>query len=168
VLIALADESREVRAAAARTLSSLHFDRAGAYVRVMESSNRELQHSVAEACVKTGIVAQAVDRLASEDRRQAYEAFSLFSLLARAGMVKPILEVIETHHDDEVRLCAVRVLNTAPPPQIAPKLRELVAFEHTPENVRTAILEVLYKVDQDQSLFDVPASDNVEVSLHNP
>jgi HEAT repeat protein len=168
VLIALADESREVRAAAARTLTSLHFDRADAYVRVMESADRNLLHEVAQACIKTGIVAQAVDRLASEDRRQAYEAFSLFSLLARAGEIQPILNAVENHHDDEVRLCAIRVLNACPPPQIASQLRELVALENTPESVRTALLEVLYKLDQDEPVFDIAASDNVEVSLHNP
>jgi HEAT repeat protein len=168
VLIALADEARIVRAAAARTLTSLHFDRADAYVRVMESPDTALMHRVAEACVKTGIVSQMVDRLVSEDRRQAYEAFSLFSLLARAGETEPILNTIENHHDDEVRLCAVRVLNAFPTPRIAPRLRELIALDNTPESVRTAVLEVLYKLDQDEPVFDPAPSDNVEVSLHNP
>jgi HEAT repeat protein len=110
VLLALADETRIVQAAAARTMTSLHFDRADAYVRVMETSSPELLHQVAQACVKTGIAAQAVDRLASEDRHQAYEAFSLFSLLARANEIGPIINVIEHHQDEEARLCAVRVI----------------------------------------------------------
>src|SRR5205823_9406761 len=71
VLIALADESREVRAAAARTLTSLHFDRADAYVRVLETADPDMLQRVARACIQTGIVAQGVDRLASEDRHQA-------------------------------------------------------------------------------------------------
>ncbi len=167
VLIALADDSREVRAAAARTLTSLHFNRADAYVRVMESSDTETLRDVARACIKIGIVAQTVDRLASEDRRQAYEAFSLFSLLARAGETQPLLDAIKNHRDDEVRLCAVRVLNVAALPDLAPKVRELVAAEETPENVRTALLEVLYKLDQEQPIFDLAPDDNVGVSLHN-
>lgn len=167
VLIALADESREVRAAAARTLTSLHFDRADAYVRVTETADAEMLRTVAKACVKTGIVAQAEGRLASEDRHQAYEAFSLFSLLARANETQPILEVIEHHKDLEVRRCAVRVLNVAAQPDLAPKLRQMVAGEGLPENVRAALLEVLYKLDQDQPVFDLAASDNSPVSLHN-
>ncbi len=167
VLIALADESRGVRAAAARTLTSLHFDRADAYLRVMESTDKQTMREVAQACIKTGIVAQTVNRLASEDRHQAYEAFSLFSLLARAGETQPILDAIRNHRDDEVRLCAVRVLNIAALPELAPKLRELVAAEYIPESVRTALLEVLYKLDQEQPIFDLAPDDNVPVSLHN-
>ena len=167
VLIALADESREVRAAAARTLTGFHFDRADAYVRVMETADADTLRNVAQACVKTGIVAQAVDRLASEDRHQAYEAFSLFSLLARANETQPILDTIQNHKDDEVRLCAIRVLNVAAQPDLAPKLREMVSGQALPENVRTAMLEVLYKLDQEQPLFDLTPSDNGAMSLHN-
>ena len=150
VLIALADESREVRAAAARTLTGLHFDRADAYVRVTETADPETLRSVARACITTGIVSQAVDRLASEDRHQAYEAFSLFTLLAKARETEPIIDAIENHRDDEVRLCAVRVLKVAATAEVAPKLREMVAKEGMPEDVRTAVLEVLYKLDENQ------------------
>ena len=167
VLIALADDSREVRAAAARTLTGLHFDRADAYVHAMETADADTLRNVAQACVKTGIVAQAVERLASEDRHQAYEAFSLFSLLARANETQPILDTIQNHKDDEVRLCAIRVLNVAAQPDLAPKLREMVSGQNLPENVRTAMLEVLYKLDQEQPAFDLAPSDNGAMSLHN-
>ena len=167
VLISLSDETREVRAAAARTLTGLHFDRAEAYVRVMEKADPETLRDVAGACIKIGIVSQTADRLISEDRRQAYEAFSLFSLLAKANQTDPILETIRSHKDIEVRLCAVRVLSVAGAPDVAPKLRELVAFKGMPESVRTAILEVLYKLDQKQTAFEVATSDNDAVTLHN-
>jgi HEAT repeat protein len=167
VLISLADESREVRAAAARTLTGLHFDRADAYVRVMETADADTLRNVAQACVKTGIVAQAIDRLVSEDRHQAYKAFSLFSLLARAHETQPILDTIQNHKDDEVRLCAVRVLNVAAHPDLVPTLRQLVSGEGLPENVRTAMLEVLYKLEGSQPVFDLTSSDNGAMSLHN-
>jgi HEAT repeat protein len=167
VLIALSDETREVRAAAARTLTSLHFDRAEAYVRVMEKAEPETLRDVARACIKIGIVSQTADRLASEDRRQAYEAFSLFSLLAKANETDPILETIRSHKDIEVRLCAVRVLSVAGTADVVPKLRELVALDGMPEKVRTAMLEVLYKLDHKQNLFELTSSDNDAVTLHN-
>ncbi len=122
---------------------------------------------VARACIKIGIVSQTADRLASEDRRQAYEAFSLFSLLAKAHETEPILETIRNHNDIEVRLCAVRVLSVAGEPDVAPKLRELVAVEGMPEKLRTAMLEVLYKLDQKQTVFELTPSDNDAVTLHN-
>jgi HEAT repeat protein len=168
VLIGLSDESRIVRAAAARTLTSLHFDRADAYVRAMETADSAMLRKVAQACVSTGIVGQAVDRLASEDRRQAYEAFSLFSLLARAGETQPIIDVIETHRDEEVSLCAVRVLNMAGQSDVVPKLRELAARESLSENVRTAVLEALYKLDQDQPPIDLNVTNDLNVSDNEP
>jgi hypothetical protein len=133
----------------------------------METADAESLQKVAQACVKTGMVAQAVDRLASEDRHQAYEAFSLFSLLARARETGPILETIQNHKDDEVRLCAVRVLNVAAQSDLAPTLRQLVDGEGLPENVRTAMLEVLYKLEGNQPVFDLASSDNEAMSLHN-
>jgi HEAT repeat protein len=160
VLIALADESREVQAAAARALTSLRFDRGDAYVRVIETSDPQTLQNVARACLKIGIISQAVDRLASEDRRQAYESFSLFSLLARANEVEPILDTIENHVDENVRLCAVRVLNVAARPEVAPRLREMVTNENMSENLRTALLEVLYKLDQNQPVDVLATSDN--------
>jgi HEAT repeat protein len=179
VLIGLGDESRIVRAAAARTMTGLHFDRADAYVRLLETADADLLRKVALACVATGIVAQAADRLASEDRRQAYEAFSLFSLLARAQETGPIVDAIENHRDEEARLSAVRVLNMAGQSGVVPKLRELAARDSLSENVRTAVLEALYKLDQDQPpvdshvthdvnvLQDLNVSDNEPVFLHN-
>jgi len=167
VLIGLADESRIVRAAAARTLSGLHCDRANAYVRVQETADAELLTRVAKACIKTGIAAQAVDRLISEDRHQAYEAFSLFSMLARANETDPIIEVIKTHRDEEVRLYAIRVLNEAGDSTLVPQLRQLAGQDGMSETVRTALLEILYKMDQEQPLIDLAESDNVTMTLHN-
>lgn len=150
VLIALADESREVRAAAARSLTGLSFDRADAYVRVIETANAGTLQHVAQACIKAGIVSQAMDRLASNDRRQAYEAFSLLSLLAKANEMQPILDAIEHHRDNDVRLCAVRVLGLSGQPEVAQELRQLAGRDDIPDAVRTSILEVIYKIDQAQ------------------
>ena len=48
-----------------------------------------------------------------------------------------------------MRLCALRILNVAARPEVAPKLREMIAGQGMPENVREAVLEVLYKLDQE-------------------
>ena len=147
VLIALADDTREVRAAAARALSGLHFDRAQAYARVERTADPETLQNFAQACVKTGIAAQAADRLASEDRRQAYEALSLFSLLTKAGELQPIFDVIENHRDLRAKQAAVRVLSSFATGDAVPKLRDIVGTPEMPEDVRTGLLEVLYKLD---------------------
>jgi len=150
ILIAVADESREVRAAAARSLNGLSFDRADAYVRVIETASDETLRQVAQACIKAGMVAQAIDRLASNDRRQAYEAFSLVSLLAKANETQPIFEAIENHKDNDVRICAVRVLGLAGQASLVEGLRQLAGRDDIHEAVRGCILEVIYKIDQAQ------------------
>jgi HEAT repeat protein len=150
VLVALADEARDVRAAAARSLSRLSFDRSDAYVRVIETSDSEELTDVALACIKTGMAAQALERLASDDRRQAYEAFSLLSLLGRANQAQPILETIEKHADVNICLVAVQLLGSSGQPDIAPALRQLAVREGMPEQLRTALMEVVYKIDQMQ------------------
>lgn len=150
VMIAFADEAREVRAAAARSLSRLNFDRADAYVRLADSADAETMRQVALACIKGGMASQAVDRLASEDRRQAYEAFSLLAILAKANEVEPILFAIEHHDNMQVRLNAVKLLGMSGQPQILGALRHLAVRDHVPEKVRTTLLEVVYKIDQMQ------------------
>ncbi len=148
ILMAFVDEAREVRAAAARALSRLNFNRADAYVRLIESADAETLASVARACVGAGMAKQAIERLASEDRRQAYEAFTLLSLLARAGENAPILEAIGGHRSDDVRLAAIKVLGIFGRPEVLPNLRELAVTDGIPESVRMALMEVVYKIDQ--------------------
>jgi HEAT repeat protein len=148
VIIALADDAREVRAAAARALSRLSFDRADAYVRVIESSDSRMLRQVAHACVKAGLAAQAISRLASEDRRQAYEAFSLLSLVARAGETQPILDTIECSRDIEVRLVCIRLLDLSAQPQIVEQLLRIADNGGVPERVRRTILEAVERVEQ--------------------
>ena len=147
VLIALADDTREVRAAAARALSGLHFDRAQAYARVERTADGETLHNFAQACVKTGIAAQGADRLTSEDRRQAHEAFSLFSLLTKAGELQPVFDVIENHRDLRTKQAGVRVLNAFATAEAVPRLRDVVGMPGMSEDIRTGLLEVLYKFD---------------------
>jgi len=143
VILALADDAREVRAAAARALSRLSFDRADAYVRVMESADAEALAEVAKACVKAGLAAQAINRLASEDRRQAYEAFSLLSLCAKAGETRPILDTVECHRDIEVRLACIRLLGLSNQPQLGEQLMHIAENGGVPEKVRRAIVETV-------------------------
>ena len=150
VLVALGDEAKEVSAAAARALTRLSFDRADAYVRVMETADEETLTRVARSCIKAGISKQAIDRLASEDRRQAYEAFSLLSLLAKADETEPIIEAIVSHPDMNARLSAIRLLGLSCRPHVGNQLRQLVVRDGLPEKVRGALLEVVYKLDQAQ------------------
>ena len=145
VLISLADEAREVRAAAARALSRLNFDRADAYVRVLEMADAETLRHLASACVGAGLAKQALSRLASEDRRQAYEAFSLLSLVAKGGQADLILRVVEEHEDLNMRLAAARLLGLMGDAELDSRLRRIALGANAPDKLRTAILEAVYR-----------------------
>jgi hypothetical protein len=163
----MADESREVRAAAARSVSRLNFDRADAYVRVMETSDEETLRSVAYACVQAGIVSQNLDRLTNADHRQAYETFALICLLTKAGMNDPVLEAIADHPRIEVRLKAVHLLGSTGNSNVPDQLRALAIRDNIGEVVKTALLEALYRLDQTQVPKD-ELIDEFEVEHHFP
>ena len=148
VLIGMAADSREVRASAARSLSRLSFDRADAYVRVLETSDEETIQTVAKACIQAGIVSQNLDRLTNSDHRQAYETFSLICLLSKANMNEPILEAILAHPSVDVRLKAVHLLSRTGHPGAHSQLRELAVKDGMREDVKTALLEAMYKLEQ--------------------
>lgn len=148
VIMAFGDEAREVRAAAARALSRMDFDRAEAYVRLIEMADAERLRKVAQACIKAGMASQAIERLISEDRRLAYEAFSLLSLVAKSGEIEPLVDAICEHGEVNVRLALIRLLGTAGEPEIATTLRHLAVRDGLPEKVRSSIMEVVYKMDQ--------------------
>jgi HEAT repeat protein len=148
ILIGMADDSREVRASAARSLSRLSFDRADAYVRVLETSDEETVRDVAQACIQAGIVSQNLDRLVSSDHRQAYETFSLICLLTKANMNEPVLEAIFSHQNTDVRLKVVHLLAFTGHPSAYSQLRELAVKEGMREDVKTALLEAIYKLEK--------------------
>jgi hypothetical protein len=160
--MAFADEAREVRAAAARALSRLNFNRADAYVRLIETADTATLSGVAHACVTAEMAKQAVERLASEDRRQAYEAFTLLSLLARAGVAAPILEAIREHRSEDVRLAAIKVLSIFGQPSVLQDVRELAVVDGIPETVRMALMEVVYKIDQGMNQAEDYAAVRIE------
>jgi HEAT repeat protein len=150
ILIAMADESRGVRAAAARSLSRLSFDRSDAYIRVTETDDAETLRDVAQACIKAGIAAQGIDRLASGDH-QAYEALSVVSLLVKANAVEPLLEAIANHPNMDVRLTAVYILGLVGQPGVIEQLRQLTV-DCTSEAVKIALLETISRLEAPQNL----------------
>ena len=159
VLIGLADESREVRAAAARSLSRLSFDRSDAYARVIETSRGDNLRDVADACIKAGIVSQNIDRLASSDHRQAYEAFSLICLLAKAKMTEPVFDAVSNHSNMNVRLSAVHLLAMTGEPEVIEQLRQLAVNDGVAEEVKTALLEAMYQRELAKTKTEQPVQE---------
>jgi HEAT repeat protein len=148
VLIGMADESRDVRAAAARALSRLSFDRTAAYGTLVRVADDQTLRDVAQACIKAGIVSQNIDRLASRDRRQAYEAFCLISLLAKAGVTAPILEAIENHQNMGVRLSVIHLLASTGDDSVFEQLQQIAGNDELAEEIKIAALNEMYTIQQ--------------------
>jgi hypothetical protein len=110
ILLACADPTREVRAAAARGLFRLNFDRAGAWTRIIETKDEFRMSHAARAAIEAGIVQKSFDRLVHEDMKISYEAFCLVALLIKAGEDKEIFEAIRDHKDERVRFALLHVV----------------------------------------------------------
>jgi HEAT repeat protein len=147
MLLAVGDESREVRASAARSLSRLSFDRSEAYQNLIQEETPERLSVIAQACIKAGMATQALDRLAGSDPRQSYESYAMLSMLTKAGEFGPLLDAVANHRNKDVRLNTLRLLIETPGPNIANQLRQLAISEGISDEMRNALLEAIYKIE---------------------
>ncbi len=110
ILLACADPTREVRAAAARGLFRLSFDRADAYLRIAESEEDGRMIQAARAAIEGDLVERSLVRLVHEDKKTTFEAFALVALLIKAGETKEIFNALENHSDINVRKAVLHVI----------------------------------------------------------
>jgi len=96
------------------------------------------------------------NRLASGDRRQAYEAFTLICLLTKARLTDSILEAIVNHSNSRVRVSAVQLLAGTGQEDLFDQLQELAIGSDMDEEVRTALLEAMYKLEQGKPQKEAP------------
>lgn len=132
LLLASADESRDVRAAAARGLFRLSFDRADAWTRLCEFDDPSRRRKAAQAAIEAGLASRSFDRLVHKDEKIAYEAVALVMLLVRSGEVAPIFESIWKHPDTNVKLALLHSLKIANDPSLETNLAALIASDSLP------------------------------------
>ncbi|MBC7795860.1 MAG: hypothetical protein H7Z37_03195 [Pyrinomonadaceae bacterium] len=143
ILLACIDPAREVRAAAARILTRLSFDRADAYVRVIESKDPERIRLAALACVEAGLATRAFDRLAHPDQNQAYEGFAILNILVRAQRFDEIITTIERHPNVPVRVATVKVVKNLKVRELSQNLSEIFNKNDTPPEVKAELAETI-------------------------
>lgn len=113
LLLACADPTREIRAAAARGLFRLSFDRADCWMRLAESDDEfKMRHS-ARAAIAGGLVERSFDRLIHDDRKIAYEVMALIILLIRAGETEEVFDALENHKNINVRKGILHIIKTS-------------------------------------------------------
>jgi hypothetical protein len=113
ILLACADPTREVRAAAARGLTRLSFDRADAWARIMDTKEEGRMIHAARAAIEGGFVERSYDRLVHRDPKYAYEAFVLLSMIVKAGEHEQIFEALKNHKDKKVRSALIHILKVS-------------------------------------------------------
>ncbi|MBX7169510.1 MAG: hypothetical protein K1X72_01060 [Pyrinomonadaceae bacterium] len=139
ILLACADPTREVRAAAARGLTRLSFDRADAWARIVEMNEQGRMRHAARAAVEGGFVERSFDRLIHRDPKYSYEAFVLLSLVLRSGENSQILEALKNHPDKKVRSALVHIIKVNKDQNSLPTLYNLLEDKKLTQEQREEI-----------------------------
>lgn len=136
LLLACADPTREVRAAAARGIFRLSFDRADAWTRIMETGDEFRMRHAARAATEAGLVERSIDRLVHEDIKIAYEAFTLVALLLKTGETAQVFEALTGHADPNVQKALMQVFKITKEPNALDGLYALLETSDLPEELR--------------------------------
>jgi len=147
MLLACADPTREVRAAAARGLFRLNFDRSDAWKRIIETGDDYRMSHAVRAAIEAGITQKSFDRLVHEDLKVAYEAFTLVALMIKAGETKEIFEAIRDHRDDRVKFALLHVIRSISDPRMLSSLLELFGADGLSDDVVKRLNETVNSFD---------------------
>lgn len=146
ILLGNADPTREVRAAAARGLTKLTFDRADAWTRIAETGEEGRTVQAARAAIESGFVDMSFDRLAHQDRRYVYEAFTLMALLIKAGETEKIFHTLENHRDMNVRQAVLHTIKVTKNQKALDGLYALLEKNNLPLELQEAIDKTIEEI----------------------
>lgn len=142
ILLACADPTREVRAAAARGLFRLSFDRADAWKRIIATRDEFRMSHAARAATEAGIVLKSFDRLLHDDMKIAYEAFALTGLLIKAGETEQIFAAIRTSKDERVKFALIHVISVIKDERSLIGLKNMANETDIPNDLSAKIMEL--------------------------
>ena len=129
----LDDPSADVRKRAVRDLYQLDPDRAATLVNdALRDGTPDERRRIGTALADSGLLYEAIDDLKAENHESCYGAFSLLFLVAKAGVVEPLISVIEQNPSLELSLALMRLLASSGEPDVA------AAFQRLGENTSLA------------------------------
>ena len=143
ILLASTDPAQEVRAAAARGLFSLSFDRTEAWTRIVESNDNVTIQQSARAVSSSSLVDSALDRLTHSERRSAAEALAMIRLLLRAGETKEILTRLSTSNDVRFAKAIMHAIKLSGEDGVLEELSIFLETFDVNEEIRTEIASFL-------------------------
>jgi hypothetical protein len=105
------DHSPHVRNAAARAFRKLEPKHTvDLFNRALEGASTTRRQNIGAAIAASGLAAEAVENLASENREDTYNALSILFVMAKTGEVYPLVQAIEGHESVQVRMAAIKLL----------------------------------------------------------
>ena len=142
VVTACADPTREVRAAAAKALFKLSFDRGHSWTRIIESGDMSRMRHAARCAIEGDLVERSLDRIVHPDRKVAYEIFALVALLIKAGETEPVYKALARHKDENVKLAILNVLQVMKEEHTFDDLSDLLNESELTPNVAAKVNEI--------------------------
>jgi HEAT repeat protein len=138
----LDDPSPDVRKQAVRELYELDPDQAATFVNeALRAGSPEERRRIGTALADSGLLYEAIDDLMAENYESCYGAFSLLFLVAKAGVVDPLITVIEKHPSLDLSLAVIRLLASSGEEDVGPALERLAANLSLAPEIRTAAAE---------------------------
>lgn len=132
IVLACADPSREVKAAAARSLFRLSFDRANAWTRILESDEEGRVRQIARASIEADLVERSLERLVHEDHNIAQEAAAFAALMIKSGETEKVFEQLVKNKKNIVRKAILHVIKITKDQKALEKLYSLLEENNLP------------------------------------
>jgi hypothetical protein len=140
----LDDPAAEVRQRAVRQLYELDPDQAATFVNdALRDGSPEQRRRIGIALADSGLLYEAIDDLRAENHESCYGAFSLLFLVAKAGVVEPLISIIENDQNVELSLALIRLLASSGEPEVVAAFRRLAANASLAPEVRRVAGESL-------------------------
>jgi HEAT repeat protein len=140
----LDDPSPEIRKKAVRDLYELDPDQAATFVNdALRAGSREERRRIGAALADSGLLYEAIDDLMAENYESCYGAFSLLFLVAKAGIVEPLISVIEQHPSLDLSLAIIRLLVSSGEQEVGPALQRLASNSSLAPEIRSAAAEAI-------------------------
>ena len=138
----LDDPSPEVRQKAVRDLYEADPDQAATLVNdALRDGSPEVRRRIGSALADSGLLYEAIDDLMGANHESCYGAFSLLFLVAKAGVVEPLGNVIENHPSLDLSLAVIRLLASSGEPEVATTLQRLATNDSLAPELRLAAVE---------------------------
>ena len=143
----LDDLSAEVRKQAVRELYELDPDQAATLVNdALRAGSPEERRRIGIALADSGLLYEAIEDLMGENHENSYGAFSLLFLVAKAGVVEPLITVIEKHPSLDLSLAIIRLLASSGEAEVPPALEKLSANTLLTPELRSAAAEAVAQI----------------------